>query len=130
MEDLPNQDETVETNKDSNFQLESKEYYGTARRELDHYFGNHIGTIILMFQARKENPSVKLKEERFMQSLEGFARGMTRILHGLENQTLKSTSEVNKNIIQEFLTTTESIQNPLDEEEINRIIEKYNLLKG
>lgn len=104
---------------------ESPKYLGTSKAELDHYFNNHIGIILLLFQLRKEKPE-EVEKNRFEGSINKFITGLKLTLARIEDGVLKETDGVDSAIIKEFILLAEEIKDPSSEEEIKPIIEKYS----
>ena len=102
-------------------------YFGSSSSEFDHYFGNKIGLTRFYIESNKKNPNINI-EEICHKNLRDFISGLKGILEKIEVGQIQEDSKINKNFISEFILLAESIIDPTDENQINKLYEQYHKL--
>lgn len=107
----------------------SSNYFGTAKSELDHYFGNVIGALLINLQVRKEQGAQAIPDEELHSNLDEFIASMRTLIEKINSGTITATEEVNANMIQELITLARSID-PTREDEVTKLRERYQQIEA
>lgn len=115
---------------DSTSQKKESDYFGTTRSELDHYYGNNILTLRILFQLKEENPNETINPEDCKKSLTKFADGLRKTLGNLQAGSIRLHKSVSEDTVKEFIELAEKVEDPSDESEINKIVERYESIRN